>query len=924
MAVIRSWAGLSESERDRVLVAKAFLTNRFSERDTIDWALRLKPDRHAERFAINDLLSGRPVPTLKEPFATAWRLLEESWANPGTDKHPASAVNDVRRRLRDNERSGALVQEIANLVAPRLEVEPVEHPPWWPVSRPRRPKRFQDLLTARLTSISIHRDFGSRGENIGLAELDDMVFLTALASALISAVDRGIHIATRLHGDDEDLWGPAGMPIRVYFERVKDGPGNRDKEVDAYNRGIASSVKFLHAVVLRIAKLDIQAAMPFVWRWRKSESQVYRRLWAAVARDPRLASPKHVSDFLAALDNKQFWDLDSFPEVAMLRATRFADLDREAQAAIVRRLRIGPRRKYWRRDAEAERIKAYRRYLGAREFKRIEAAGGVFPARICSWLLDAAAEFPDLEDLAIRDRLLDPAVRRVTPPSAEGPVPFDELEGLARLRALESALSGGRHHREDSAAARARDWLQNSDHVLPIVSDLESSAESADQCPRVWDCFLWFYSPPPQYPESGPTRDGSLEANRVLRLIRELSDATFQAAMGGISHWLHAWSRHAVPSELGAGVWLRAWPIAVEATNTAQDDDDDDDRGLFPRPSASEEQLSDIDTLNAPAAKLVRAFLSAFSAVDEMHHVFVDGSVGKQMLDCVIRAPRHSALIARCLLMERIARLLRVNPEWAKRHLVRALSGNDRESILLWRAVAPRRIETHALKVIGDDLLRKVLDRRLGSQSREFLVRSVVFEVLEAFRDNREPAVPAARLSQMLRFADDEIWTCTAQAMKTFQEEVPDPVDKWRSARDLFASAVQPFLREVWPQERSLATAGVSGELASLPAMTGEAFAEAVEQIERFLTPFACWSLFEYGFHDDGEAPGPPVPQLSVVIDDVRKARALLRLLDLTIGATQTAVVPHDLSIALHRIETVAPKSVTDPAFRRLATAARR
>ena len=82
--------------------------------------------------------------------------------------------------------------------------------------------------------------------------------------------------------------------------------------------------------------------------------------------------------------------------------------------------------------------------------------------------------------------------------------------------------------------------------------------------------------------------------------------------------------------------------------------------------------------------------------------------------------------------------------------------------------------------------------------------------------------------------------------------------------------------------------------------------------------------MLDYGFYDYGEAVSETGPQLSTAIDDEPKARGLLRLLDLTIGDTQSAVIPDDLSIALRRIETVAPKLVTDPAFRRLAAAARR
>lgn len=146
-------------------------------------------------------------------------------------------------------------------------------------------------------------------------------------------------------------------------------------------------------------------------------------------------------------------------------------------------------------------------------------------------------------------------------------------------------------------------------------------------------------------------------------------------------------------------------------------------------------------------------------------------------------------------------------------------------------------------------------------------------------------------------------------------EEQEDPA----SAAALFRTAAAPFLREVWPQERSLATPGVSGALADLPATSGEAFAEAVDTIARFLVPFECWSMINYGLYgDEGKA-----KKLAIINDEAR-AQALLKLLDLTIGTSEGAVIPHDLPDALDQIQSVEPALAATPIYRRLATAARR
>ena len=925
--MILSWANLGESERARVRTATVFLRSRLSELDTIEWALKLKPNQHAERIAINEVLNGHPAPTVKEPYTTAWRLIEESWFYTAIEKSASLAINDIRKRLRAGERSGALVLAIADLFAPRLEVKPVEDRPWWPVERPRRPKTVNHLLSASLSSVSLGRDLGSGKGDVGLAEISEIPFLNALASALVSAIDRGLYIAKRIYGSDEIRWGPPGKPARVYFVHPEEGtddrnlPGRDGNEPDDFNRGVAPSVKLLHAVVLRIAELDPQAAIPFFWHWRFSGSSIYRRLWAAAARNEELISGKAVSDFLIDLAAREFWDLDSFPEIAELRAVRFSDHDQDAQVKIVRRLRKGPPRNFWRRDIDAGKIGTARRYWAARELKRVEAAGGVLPNQTWKWMQEAIKEFSDLQNMAIDKGLRDPSARSLRAPSPGPTARYDSLEGAARLRALDNALSLDRHYWNDSTAGQASAWLQLPESPVLVFSDFESVVGTADQVPRVWEHFGWFHSPARSEP-GGPARNPQSEANRVLSLVGELPDATLAAAIGGVSHWLNAWREYVVRSEHGFAVWLRAWPIAVEATNAAGNAEDEDDFSAFFRAPSDDQEPVDIDTLNSPAAKLVGVFLAAVVFLDGNADALADGSIVRSMRNHVIGVSGHSGLIARCCLMEHLSTFLRVDPDWTRVHLIDCLSADDVDSVMFWRAVASNSNATLVLQAIGDEAVRRVADRRLGDRARECLVSSLVNEALHAFRENREPAVSGARISHMLRFEDDEIRTFAGRAIRYFQEEAPMPKGSAQSAGELFRLTVKPFLERVWPQERSLTTRGVSQELSCLPAASGEAFAEAFSGIERFLVPFDCWSMLDYGLYDDGDSGSEMTPKISTAIDDEPKAHAFLRLLDSTIGESESSVIPHDLSNGLDRIRAIAPRLVNDPAFRRLSTAA--
>lgn len=286
-------------------------------------------------------------------------------------------------------------------------------------------------------------------------------------------------------------------------------------------------------------------------------------------------------------------------------------------------------------------------------------------------------------------------------------------------------------------------------------------------------------------------------------------------------------------------------------------------------------------------------------------------------------------MIARHRLIEELPYFLRADPDWTQQHLIAPLLNDDGASLALWRAIARQAHFTDVLKIIGGAMAERATDRRLGRETRRRLVFSIAIESLHAFREGRDPAVPNSRVQQMLRTLDDEVRALAANAIQQFVRELSEkaPEDGQpegeeheipASAAALFRSAAAPFLRDVWPQERSLATPSVSGALADLPATSRGAFAEAVDTIARFLVPFECWSMMDCGLYSENEE------KRLALIDDEPKGKALLRLLDLTVGTSEGAVVPHDLTDALDQTKEVAPVLVDAPAFRRLSTSARR
>ena len=904
------------NEKDSALLRStaAFLEKRLAEQRTIEWALRLTSAQRIERLAVEQVLNWSSTAIPEEPWGHAWRLIEESWTREPPSEHGMAAFA-IEKRLRAGDRSGSVVLALVALVEPQLKVEPVDSWRWQILKRPKRPRTVDDLMSANLTS-GVLVDLA----RLGVDKLSDVQFLTALASALEAAVNKGIDIGRRIGWENDGAFWRLGSLNRVYYTQLT--RRSPDFEPDAHHRGIAPSVKLLWAIVSRIADVNPQTAVPFVRRWCLIESSVYTRLWAAMARRKDLVEASEVGEFLTKIQEQQFWDMGSFPEIAEVRALRFEEMSAAVQERIASRLLKGPPRSFWPKKIEAEKLQAFRLFWILRELQRITKSGGILPTRTASWFEGRIGKFPELKTMSLEEGFPEAAAAWAEPAIADER--FDAIAGLGRLRALEATLSlPGKKGWEDPAD-RANDWIRVSGNSDLLLKDFETCSKQLDEFPRVWDRFGWAHQPS----LSGAVRASAdklqSDAARVLVLLDTLSANTIRSAIGGISAWIDSWRSQAASLPLGREVWFRIWPIAVEATNS-QKSESQEDLSVSGH-ATSDRGPMDLDTLNTPAGKLVGVFLEACPSIKPQAQPFMEDRSLRQMRDVAIGATGRSGLIVRHRFVESLPYFLAADRDWASEHLVVPLRRDGAGALALWRALARRTHYTDVLNIIGTEMAERAADVRLGRDTRRMLAFSVVVESLHAFRQGRTPAVPTARTQQMLRAIDDETRAAAANTIQQFIREVSTADhDKAGiiSAGNLFRTAAAPFLEQVWPQEQSLVTPGVSRAFADLPAASHEAFAEAVSAIERFLVPFDCWSLAEYGLFGDEGSGESKVPKLNM-INDRAKAKALLRLLDLTVGTSDRAVIPHDLTDALDQIRACAQALADSPEFRRLATAARR
>ena len=901
---------LSESQLRTFRTTLAFIEKRLAERSTIEWALGLGEADTAKRLAVINALDTKRGTELKEPWRTAWRLIQESWhasRQRNEESHIRFWASD---RIKSGERTGALIDTIVSLVTPTVQVRSVSKAPFSYRAAPRIPRMVGDIMSASLTS----GDVVDPAE-IGFEGVSEVPFLAELARDLDACVYKAIGIAQRVGWDGGSLWRLGDLRSVRFVQEVDRREG--EHEPDQFNQGVAPCVKLLHAVVHRLGEVSLDNSAVLVRQWQLADTAVHVRLWASFASDPRYATGEDVGSFLTATSDRRFWNLHEFPEIAELRARRFASTDEEQQRQIVARLRRKPPRSMWPRNSPKDGVAAARLFWSLRELRRIEVAGATFQPDVSAWLKKQSQASPELENMnRIDEGFIGTSRAHFVSPDPDKQ--YDFLSGLDRLAALEAALGTQRSNWEEDPAGRAGDWIRCDGNPARLIDDFEAALDGGGRFPNVWDRFGWSHAGPKD--TNAPDFAVAVEQGvRVLALLAILPEAAVRQAIEGISHWIETWSTAIGQRALYANVWFRVWPLAVAATNAQGSADEEATLDLVAR--SSDDEPSDLDTLNTPAGKLVGAFLVCVPKWTEGSRPFELPNL-QQMRQDVLGAQGRSGLIALHRMIEALPWFLTADQDWAQTYLVGPLHEKSGRALTLWRAAARRTHFTAVLREIGSEMASRAIDPGLGRRSRQSLAFSLVIESLHAFREGRASAIPNTTIQQMLRSVEDEVRAHAANAVQRFVKDLSSHganPGQTETAETLFRQAAKPFLSEVWPPERSLGTPGVARSFADLPAVCGDEFAHAVDAVERFLVPFECWSMLDFGLY--GEDDGRPKLQR---INSKHKAEAFLRLLDGCISSAENAVIPSDLGDALEQIRSAAPRLVEQPSFRRLATLASR
>lgn len=852
---------------------RLFIDGRMTDPAILAWAAELDPKAGAERRAVRDAVFTQSE-ALVEPYITAWRCVIQGWRD-GTAEEPDMSVLEIKEAIGRGADPRLFLEAIVGLAAPRLRVRARN-----PLSPP---VRSAPRTVAHLLAVDLEPDHHVRLSEIGLADCTDARVWQELLDRAEGELFAALHLTERL-----GLSWSANWVARVY---PKDGEG--DSDPDEFRSTLVPILRLVSAALSRLAAVDPDAARTRLAGLATRPWPLARRLWAAAAMDPRLAGAGEIALWLADLSDEELWNTHQYPELAELRSARYGDLADGERHVFETRVRRGPPMRLFRRGLTKARRAQRKRGDAFAELRRLERGPGDLTRASLDWLavnqdLDpvwgaddlyetGSVSFPTSErnrlDLTTSEAFADLENGLTDQPYVEGRRFLDSValhwdEIVARLQESPALLGHGRLI--GALASTLRDSL--------------SVDEGADPEPLARQ-----------------------RVSAFVDLLGRVPVSARNAAATGLSYWFEYGLERLPGDPRLAQLWLEYWPHAAAATNVREEPEADWPFGEEP----AAEKLAG-QAANSPVGRMMYSYFRMFPTGEAALQAFDDPvlSRGRELIMATEGAAYRQALY-RMLLQVRF--LNRIDPDWTQAHLLGPLGRHDGVEPEVWDAISRiGLLPSEELVQIAEEMSRRVSDTRLAPDVRARLAERLILPVAYALLDGQAPPISLAALEQLLRMGGREVRAACARALTRFVADGKPP-------EYAFRTAVLPILEGAWPKDRSAQSEDVADAFAPMPAAAGGALAEAVPALADLLMPFEVWSLWEYRLYrrEDGtrELKHPA---------NQPEARAVLELLDRTIGDEEGVVVPHDLDVALQAIVEHWPKAIKDRRFGRLSALARR
>jgi hypothetical protein len=443
-----------QGSTQREFLLALWTRGRLAERDTVSWAIdtlaKIRGDIGGESALLFKTLEkaaqSAEIPT---PFKTLWQLFHKV-ARESIYREDFVSIFEFKDNLRSGNLSREDIDGLVERLRPRLKAKA---PTRWgtsPADSIDDPLEWVNWTFETALHATYQRE--ARPTLSDLSHLSSDVLFRILergTNALRDAMDDARQIGWIKDGRDL----PNLFVRRVFVaENEQAIEGDEDGDVydpDESSDSLAPITRLLSESFEALSKIDINRRRIVSESWRTQSSGLFLRLFAVTAWKPEVQNGPSVAITLQDLRDEVFWLWDSYPEIASLRAVRWADLPADARKSIGIRLLNGPPL----RDAgeDAATAQSQIQYRRDHELSRIVDAGQDVPDefhRLVEFRRETDPNFPKFVS-AIESGL--PAVRVSWGSDGNADV-FKDVPITGLLARLTAPGSGRFGERDDAEA----------------------------------------------------------------------------------------------------------------------------------------------------------------------------------------------------------------------------------------------------------------------------------------------------------------------------------------------------------------------------------------------------------------------------------------------------------------------------------------
>jgi hypothetical protein len=665
----------------------------------------------------------------------------------------------------------------------------------------------------------------------------------ALDTSLADAVEVGVEGNDALSSSDFDVASVAAHPQ------------------NAHRTGFLKITRVIAELWSLLARKDLNLALQFLGRWRRSRFRLDRRLALFACADQAVPADM-AADALIELPQGELFVTGAAVEVYRLLKARWNEFSTAKREIIERRLCVGPPRDWFRKEAEIDRTIDRLRFdiLGQM------AEGGLqLSAEANATLREIRERWPQWtlrsEERTGFHMWLSSSHGVVGDPTKLQNIADDEL--VAEAMRIDATADFGEG---DSWRALCE---TEPDRAL---RGLEAEARSGRWPAKAWRPLLWVRR---MFSESNA-------GAHIAHLLLDWPEEEFDGIASAASLWLNE-NCKAIDDDLW-GLWDKILSVASK-----EPDDSDDADDLL------------TSALNDPAGRLTEILLGKLRQQKARGNLPTDL---RKRMDRLVAMPGRFGKLARVRLAAEVSLLFDLAPDWTRERLLPFFEWSSPEAPAMWSARSfsnyigsPRlmsltkvpflelfgRPDTppEQLRIYAEWLTAVALANQLGDAGYP-ITMSEMRSVLRKAGEKALPSVGHRLAVEMERAKSDE------------------KVERWRTV-------VGPVFQGMWPLDIELQTAASTFKLVQLLLATGVAFPQAANVIIPFVRsdlPDHYSTVFSIAKADD-----------SLFVSSPAK---MLDLLSAVVGDPPPASV-YALQKALARIQAANPKLVDTRQFQKLS-----